>query len=65
MALDGGDAGPRYAGDEDVAYRNEFLFVVSGERIVRVGYAVLEQAPAGVREALEAVLHQVRIGDEP
>jgi hypothetical protein len=65
VALDGGDAGPRYAGDEDVAYRNEFLFVVSGERIVRVGYAILEQAPAEVREALEAVLHQVRIGDEP
>jgi hypothetical protein len=65
VALDGGDAGPVYAGDEDVSYDNEFLFVHQGERIVRVGYAVLEQAGMGVRDALKAVLDGVRIGDEP
>ena len=65
VALDGGDSGPRYAGDEDVSYDNEFLFVLHGGRIVRIGYAVLEQADADVRDALKAVLDEVRIGDEP
>ncbi|MGZ4192229.1 MAG: hypothetical protein ACXVRW_07240 [Solirubrobacteraceae bacterium] len=63
VVLWGGDA-PRHTGDEDVASVNEFLFVAGGERLVRVGYSVLADAPVAVRDALQWVLDAVRIGDE-
>ncbi|MGZ4245153.1 MAG: hypothetical protein ACXVSE_12765 [Solirubrobacteraceae bacterium] len=63
VVLGGGDA-PRHTGDEDVASVNEFLFVAGGERLVRVGYSVLADAPVAVRDALQWVLDAVRIGDE-
>jgi hypothetical protein len=64
VVLAGGAHGARHAGDEDVSSCNEFLFVADGERLVRVGYSVVADAPAGVREALQSVFDGVRIGDE-
>jgi hypothetical protein len=64
VVLSGGADGPRHSGDEDVSSYNEFLFVTDGERLVRVGYSVLADAPAGVREALQDVFEHVRVGDE-
>lgn len=65
VVLGAGDDGPRHAGDEDVASHSEFLFVTGPERVVRVGYSVLADAPVAVRQALQTVLDDVRIGDEP
>jgi hypothetical protein len=64
VVLGGGAHGVRDAGGEDVSSCNEFLFVADGERLVRVGYSVLSDAPAAVREALQSAFDGVRIGDE-
>jgi hypothetical protein len=56
--------GARHVGDEDVSSCNEFLFVADGDRLVRVGYSVVADAPAAVREALTSVFDGVRIGGE-
>jgi hypothetical protein len=64
VVLDDAAHGARHVGDEDVSSCNEFLFVADGEQLVRVGYSVVADAPAGVREALKSVFDGVRIGGE-
>jgi hypothetical protein len=64
VVLGGGAHGARHAGDENVSSCNEFLFVADAERLVRLGYSVLADAPVGVREALQSAFDGVRIGDE-
>lgn len=64
VILDGGAAGPIYGGDEDVEYLIDFLLIHDGPTLVRAGYAVRTDGPADLRDALQQIMRELRVGDE-